>query len=435
MPWPNSQDYNEAIQGPSLCFDDSELRLGSPTVNASGLPMPCSGNFADVYQLTDPGTGRKWALKCFTREVPGLRERYSAISAHLKEADLSFMIDFNYLDHGIKVGGNWYPILKMPWVEGVMLNEFVRAHVTNARALDLLSQIVRYIARRLEAAQIAHGDLQHGNILVVPAGSGISLTVKLIDYDGMFVPALARRKSGEVGHPAYQHPQRSREGSYCLSMDRFPALVIETALKALQAEGRALLERYDTGDNLLFRRKDLEAPEQSPLFAELHQSRDDEVRHLAAALAQAAREPLEPTTALEKTSEACALASPLPLGWYYTRAGQACGPVPREQLKQLALTGVIGPHDLLWPEGVDAQQAVPAFAALESVVLCNPAQAITGQESVTTRPPASHAAPLPDWLNDIRQLEQTVPQPKPVPNEAPEPLPKWLDDIRRLEGL
>jgi hypothetical protein len=116
MGWPMSQDYNEAIQSPATCFADADLRAGTAAVNAFGVPMPCSGNFADVYQVRHPGGGR-WAVKCFTRETPGLRDRYQEISQHLGRAKLPFTVDFTYLEQGICVGGRWYPVLKMLWAE------------------------------------------------------------------------------------------------------------------------------------------------------------------------------------------------------------------------------------------------------------------------------------------------------------------------------
>ena len=82
MAWPLSQDYNEAIQNPADSFADAELRGGEAVTNALGLPMPRSGNFADVYEIRRP-SGQSWAVKCFTREVPGLQERYREISKHL----------------------------------------------------------------------------------------------------------------------------------------------------------------------------------------------------------------------------------------------------------------------------------------------------------------------------------------------------------------
>ena len=62
---------------------------------------------------------------------------------------------------------------------------------------------------------------------------GGSLALRLIDYDGMYVPALAGTRSGEVGLPAYQHPQRIREGTYNAEVDRFSHLVIYTAIRCL----------------------------------------------------------------------------------------------------------------------------------------------------------------------------------------------------------
>jgi hypothetical protein len=35
-------------------------------------------------------------------------------------------VDFTFLDRGIQIRGDWYPILKMQWVEGLTLNQFVK---------------------------------------------------------------------------------------------------------------------------------------------------------------------------------------------------------------------------------------------------------------------------------------------------------------------
>src|SRR5215475_9842657 len=101
MAWPLSQDYNEAIQSPASNFADPELRRGQAVTNALGIPMPCAGNFADVYQVRC-SDGQRWAVKCFTREVPGLRERYAEISRHLAQVKLPFTVDFTYLQQGIR---------------------------------------------------------------------------------------------------------------------------------------------------------------------------------------------------------------------------------------------------------------------------------------------------------------------------------------------
>ena len=104
MNWPTSQDYNEAVQDPSTSFSDPGLQGGEVVVNALGLPVPRSGNFADVYQFTG-ADGKTWALKCFTRKVPGLKERYARIDEHLNKARLPFTVGFKFLQEGVKVRG------------------------------------------------------------------------------------------------------------------------------------------------------------------------------------------------------------------------------------------------------------------------------------------------------------------------------------------
>jgi formylglycine-generating enzyme required for sulfatase activity/serine/threonine protein kinase len=298
MPWPLSQDYNEAIQTPAHCFADPELRQGEALTNALGLPVPCSGNFADVYAVTSGQ--RKWAVKCFTRQIPGLRERYQHISLYLGQVNLPFMVAFKFLEQGIRVQRDWYPILKMDWVEGITLNQFVRENLHKPEKLTTLSQIWLKLAQTLRQANIAHCDLQHGNVLLVRDRRAGALTLKLVDYDGMCVPALTLLKSLELGHPAYQHPQRLREGIYNLQVDRFSHLVIYTALRALVVGGSALWDRYDNGDNLLFTQADFEGPGRSPLFAELLRINDPQVRGFTVALIDAARKPLDQTPLLEK---------------------------------------------------------------------------------------------------------------------------------------
>ncbi len=140
MPWPMSQDYNEAIQSPAANFQDPDLRSGDAVVNQLGIPMPYSGSFADVYQVRGPD-GSWWAVKCFTRQAESLRDRYHEISRHLSQAKIPFMVDFTYLEMGIRVAGRWYPVLKMQWVEGLTLNRFVGKYVDNPAMLEVLLQV------------------------------------------------------------------------------------------------------------------------------------------------------------------------------------------------------------------------------------------------------------------------------------------------------
>jgi hypothetical protein len=135
----------------------------------------------------------------------------------------------------------------------------------------------------LQAAQIAHGDLQHDNILVNHQG------IRLVDYDGVFVPALGNRRGLEVGHPHYQHPRRTLD-DYGPAIDNFSALVIYLSLKALAADP-SLWQRYHTDKHLILRSDDYRAPHRSPLVIELSKSRDPEINRLTLELVSACGRP------------------------------------------------------------------------------------------------------------------------------------------------
>lgn len=276
MAWPTPQEYNEAIQNPPTAFTDPELRSGQPVLTPLGLPRPITGNFASVYQMVCTNQ-RVWAVRCFLRDFDDHQERYAAISQHLAQFNLPYMVNFTFLADGIRVGGNRYPILKMEWVEGEPFLAYIERNL-NAPVilLDIARQWVQ-MAQTLAQAGIAHGDLQHGNLIVVQG------RLKLIDYDGMYVPALAGRRSHEVGHRNYQHPQRS-EATFGPEIDHFSSWIIYTSLVALTAEP-SLWQRLRGGDEcLLFRREDFVAPERSPTLATLEQMGDARLTRLAATL-------------------------------------------------------------------------------------------------------------------------------------------------------
>ncbi len=299
MTWPQATDYNAAVQNPRLCFGDDDLRDGQVVGDLLGLPRPHSGNFADVYQIQGADK-QSWAVKCFTRPVTGLRPRYQAITEHLRQTQRAFMVEFRYLDEGICIRGQWFPIVKMRWVEGFTLNDFICRQLDKPAVLERLARMWLRLGQELRDAGMAHGDLQHGSVLSAPGSKSGSLALKLIDYDGMFVPALAQTPSGEVGHPNYQHPERLREGTYDREMDRFSHLLVYTALRSLRIGGANLWQSYDTQENLLFREEDFRQPGQSRLLRELWAYKDRDVRDLVGRLLLASQGALASVPMLEE---------------------------------------------------------------------------------------------------------------------------------------
>ncbi|QJW94501.1 protein kinase family protein [Frigoriglobus tundricola] len=299
MSWPLAHEFNEAVQNPRTAFADPDLRAAEAVVGATGLPLPRSGNFADVYQVRG-ADGRDWAVKCFTRPVVGLADRYARVSEALAAANLPFTVGFTYLTEGIWVGGAWRPAVKMEWVEGFQLNQVVRDNAAKPAVLSALGQMWGRLCKRLREAGIAHADVQHGNVLLVPGSRPGAFGLKLIDYDGMWLPALANTPSGESGHPAFQHPARAATRAYSADVDRFPHLVVATALKGLSVVGPALWAKCDTGDNLLFTEDDYKKPAESKLMKELWHAGDPGLQSLVGRLAIACGKPLPQTPWLDQ---------------------------------------------------------------------------------------------------------------------------------------
>jgi hypothetical protein len=367
MNWPTSQDYNEAIQHAASSFSDPALKSGEVVVNAIGLPVPRSGNFADVYQFKG-GDGKTWALKCFTRKVAGLQERYAKIDEHIGKANFSFTVGFNYLADGIRVRGQWFPLLKMEWVEGFTLNEFVRENAGKPQYLQALVQMWSKLCARLRDGNFAHADLQHGNVLLAPGDSQNKLGLKVIDYDGMWVPALAEHHSGEVGHPNYQHPLRLKDRLYNADVDRFPHLLIVAALRATMLGGRALWERFDNGDNLLFKEADLRDPGAAPIFKTLWALKDDLLCALVGKMALASCEPLRKTPWLDDlleekkgprltSDEEETVMSMLGVGPHFT-AAKAAPPAP-SPARPAAVATVVAPAAIATPIPAAPRPAAP----------------------------------------------------------------------------
>jgi hypothetical protein len=272
--FPSGAAYVEALQNTALCFDDPELKGASVELDKLHRPRAISGNFASVFSVTAVN-GRRYAIKCFTREVADQEVRYRAVSDHLARLDHRWKVGFTYLPQGIMVEGRRYPILKMDWVEATSLTRWLDEHVDDSTAVARVAQRFAELVAELEHAGIAHGDLQHGNLLVVADGS-----LRLVDYDGMYVPALAGAGAAEIGHRNYQSPSRS-QSDFDPTIDRFSAWVIYLSLVALAAEPALWHQlREDGGEYLLLAEDDFTDPVSSSRFSILLNHVSPEVRLL-----------------------------------------------------------------------------------------------------------------------------------------------------------
>lgn len=283
MPWPTPAQFNTMMQNPPVAFRDAELKTSSIERDSVGLPRARSGAFAVVYRAILANQESR-AVRVFSSDIPARRERYQAIHDHLSGQRLDCLVPFTYSDKGFRAAdGKWYPLITMEWVKGDTLFDWLQRQTETAssKSISNIADQWRDTVQQLGKAQIAHGDLQHANVMITPNDE-----IKLVDYDGMCVPKLVGLKNEEIGVEPYQHPQRDGNTQLTLSLDNFSSVFIYVGLKALSADHRlwhdfVVQPEYD---KLLFRKEDFSHPTQSALINRLRKSPDGDVQRLTSEL-------------------------------------------------------------------------------------------------------------------------------------------------------
>jgi len=275
MAYPQIVEYHEAVQHPAQAFIDPELKQGAVAENNLGLPLVMSGGFALTYAVTTPR--RKCAVRCFHREIPAIQQKYDAISRNLRSLTNGCFVYFDFQQSGISVRQQTFPIVRMDWVEGDTLGIWLDKHFDNPRVLEKARTDFAAIARFLELKGIAHGDIQNGNVMVANGD------IKLIDYDGMFVPGMRPGNGSETGHKHFQHPDR-RVSDFGPRMDRFSFIALDLSLKAV-IEDKSLYSKFrEGGETVIFKANDFADPENSEIFRRLlaMPKLKEQARHFAA---------------------------------------------------------------------------------------------------------------------------------------------------------
>lgn len=262
MSFPLISEYIEAIKSAGDNFE--ELSYLRPVLGDDGLPVMTSGNFAVVFKMQDIRNGKQYAVKCFTKEQEGRADSYKLITDELEFVSSNYLIPVKYLEKELFVDTeqtdeNEFPVLLMDWVEGKTLDRYIIDNSENKFLLELLAFQFGKLSIWLLTQSFAHGDLKPENIIVKNDGS-----IVLIDYDGMYVPAMKGQKARELGSPNYRHPFRT-DTDFDEHIDDFPIAVILLSLKAFsinpslfninqQESGLLLNERdyYDISDSEVF---------------------------------------------------------------------------------------------------------------------------------------------------------------------------------------
>ena len=270
MNYPSISDYIEALRDAEDSLSElKDLRL---VYDDQGHPIMSSGNFAVVFKMQAP-TGEYHALKCFLRDQEERSERYRLIAEELQYVQSTYLVKFRYLESELFVDvpnteGEEYPVLLMDWVDGIPLDQYLKTIINKtirnkSYEKDLLAYRFSLLARWLVSQHFAHGDLKPDNICVRGDGSLV-----LLDYDGMYVPALSGRKPLEQGSPHYRHPLRSTL-PFDEHIDDYSLSLILLSLRAIALD-ETLYVRYSSSEYLLLSEQDQLNPYTSPVFKELN---------------------------------------------------------------------------------------------------------------------------------------------------------------------
>ena len=264
MQYPLISEYLAAIQDAHDNLD--KLNHLVPVLDKHGEPYRSSGAFAVVFKMKDEQTGKCYALKCFTEDQEGRAEAYRQIAEELEFVDSPYITSVKYLEKELFVDSNCeddeFPVLLMDWIEGETMETYIAENYTDSYEMSMLCYRFCKMAAWLRSQSFAHGDIKPDNIIVRPDG-----TLTLVDYDGMFVPAMKGQKSPTIGTKDFSHPLRTID-DFDETIDDFSLASIALSLKAISLDS-SLLQSYGASDRLLFSATDYLDLSKSKIFAAL----------------------------------------------------------------------------------------------------------------------------------------------------------------------
>ena len=266
MQYPLISEYVKAIQDAGDNLD--KLSYLTPVLDDHGEPYCSSGAFAVVFKMLDKSTGKYYALKCFTEEQEGRADAYRQIADELDMVDSPYITSVKYMEKELFVDcqceEDEFPVLLMDWVEGETMEAYIAANYHNQSAMSLLCYRFGKMAAWLRSQSFAHGDVKPDNIIIRPDGS-----LSLVDYDGMFVPAMKGCKSPTIGTKDFCHPLRTMD-DFDETIDDFSLASIALSLKAISMNS-TLLDTYGASDRLLFSENDYRTPSNSKVISALQE--------------------------------------------------------------------------------------------------------------------------------------------------------------------
>jgi predicted Ser/Thr protein kinase len=279
MKYPSRSDIVTAMTNPRVSFKAKELTGGSVLHKGSRV-LQYSGGYTTVFPFRNRD-GRQVAVRCWIADIGDAKKRSGEIAAYLEKLDNPYFSPFKYIDTALLVNGILYPVVIMDWVNGLTLKKYINQHIGDRGKILEAAEKFREMVAILHQLNIAHGDLQHGNILITDQGK-----MSLIDYDSMYITPLEGMQDVIKGLPGYQHPARAKNKLIHPGLDYFSELVIYLSLQVFAAHPGLWPVYYETED-FLFSKEDFARPYESLLLSELLHMPDKKIAHLAQKMLEA----------------------------------------------------------------------------------------------------------------------------------------------------
>lgn len=250
------------VQVPQL-IKDPFIKEGTIKRDRRERPIHYSGGYAVVFPFDV--NGKTWAFRCWSAELDNVGSRLKKISTELKKVELPYFCEFSYNPEGIIINGVKQPTTRMKWIDGLTLKDYLCCNKNNSNKIKFVADNFLTMCMQLHAYHIAHGDLQHGNIMVDNDGN-----LFLIDYDSLFVSSMRNEIDIIAGLPDYQHPSRRDNRFASEKLDYFSELIIYISILAI-ADNPSFIDDYKVkdSDRLLFCKEDFRDIKNSKIYQDL----------------------------------------------------------------------------------------------------------------------------------------------------------------------
>lgn len=261
---PIVSNIRTSVENKDVLVLDAHAKSGTFCRGRQNQLLAYTGGFSVVFPYI--ANGEKWAFRCWHTEMGDVRHRIETIAKAIQESGADYLCDFTYVDKGIIVDGQVYPTTRMRWIDGVTVKDYICRNKSDKIALEALADKFMAMAQDMHKRGFAHGDLQHGNIIVDDAGR-----LFLVDYDSFYCKELKGEPDIITGLKDYQHPLRQSNKVTSPKLDYFSELIIYLSIVGIAANPNLVDEfKVEDAEHLLFEAADYVDLHHSKIYQKLH---------------------------------------------------------------------------------------------------------------------------------------------------------------------